>query len=451
MSDFKHIDDLLKERLQNRSYVFKEAYWEAAEQLIIANQQKRRRGWIFWLFGALLATVVGLPILLWQASDTPASDSAQASVTTEIPFSENPVLSSPNADEKVMKLIPSNSLSGKNLIEKSDKSISQNKKKSPADVKGVKTTSFTQSINAKIFSNQGVQPTSSFESSLSNVTPEAITRGMNISGPSIDIPLDLTTGLKEAEPVSINTFSEKETIYGAFAAMENQPFSLSAGMNIPRAPFFTPSSRIYRRNSIRIIAGSDLAVGLQNTEAQAAPVSTNPVIGIQYGYRLNSSLTVHTGISYRSRGGLNSDSTYNSVEYRFGLETDATTISPQKLHYAEVPLYLEARFGGRHYLQAGLNSSWLVNSSSIVKKQRIEPFGTVDKGEEQAWGYTQGFRSYDPQLLVGYHFYLTRGIKVGVQGLYGLRDVTENDFFLNNTYDRNLQLRLSLTYHLFQF
>lgn len=52
----KDIDKLFHDQLHDRSFEWKEAYWEAAEAAIIAAERKRKRRFIFfwWLGGALL-------------------------------------------------------------------------------------------------------------------------------------------------------------------------------------------------------------------------------------------------------------------------------------------------------------------------------------------------------------------------------------------------------------
>ncbi|MEZ4824863.1 MAG: hypothetical protein R3C61_01005 [Bacteroidia bacterium] len=79
MSDREKLDDFLREKLDGRSFTWKEGYWEAAEKVILADQaarKKRRRFFLFfWLF---LAGGAGLTAALYSnlypLSDIPGTE-----------------------------------------------------------------------------------------------------------------------------------------------------------------------------------------------------------------------------------------------------------------------------------------------------------------------------------------------------------------------------------------
>ncbi|RMG72466.1 MAG: hypothetical protein D6722_05390 [Bacteroidetes bacterium] len=83
-------------------------------------------------------------------------------------------------------------------------------------------------------------------------------------------------------------------------------------------------------------------------------------------------------------------------------------------------------------------------------EQRTEA-GREPRGSQLAWGYRQGFRRWNPAVTLGYSRYLGRGLHLGLQARYGWRDLTDPSFFESARLDRDLQVRLMLTYDIFNF
>ena len=77
------IDKLFHDQLHNRSFEWKEAYWEAAEAAIVAAERKRRRRFIFfwWLGGALLLAGIGLG---WGLKGLTSPDSPDSKVESSV-------------------------------------------------------------------------------------------------------------------------------------------------------------------------------------------------------------------------------------------------------------------------------------------------------------------------------------------------------------------------------
>ncbi len=70
MKQEKHIDQYIKEKLENYPVVFDDKYWHEAEKLIIAQEKKKRRGFFFWLFFLLLGSVTAaFSFLLFKSDD----------------------------------------------------------------------------------------------------------------------------------------------------------------------------------------------------------------------------------------------------------------------------------------------------------------------------------------------------------------------------------------------
>ncbi|MEZ4776147.1 MAG: outer membrane beta-barrel protein [Bacteroidia bacterium] len=411
MSDHEKLDDFLREKLEGRSFEFKDAYWDAAEKVILADQAARKkRRWFFLIFIFFL-TGGGL-------------SSAYYSLTQSGHLHDN---------------------EGAQLAENSSATIAQPRK----HIDHIEIVEEICDESLQVFAEK--------KTTSRSLKKTPYRKKITISGefhPSGNVVL---SGEEKAFP---HVLAQEETlpgqsyqqIFSSVHAVRPWRNQLLSRMNDSLLYKHTAKGiPIRRRNYFGLTLGNTISPGLRNTQSARAPLSNSPVVGFRYAYAITPAVRFQTGLTYQSRGGLQADSTYRSVAFAFGAETQATTISPQTLHYLEVPLLVDFRLSGRHYVMAGVNVSRLVNSRSLVTKQLILPFDTEDQGTTREWGYTQGFKPVDVSVMAGYGYYLNKGVRVGIQGNYGLRDITDEKFFLNTTKDRNLQLRLILEYDLVHF
>jgi hypothetical protein len=174
-------------------------------------------------------------------------------------------------------------------------------------------------------------------------------------------------------------------------------------------------------------------------------------LGVGLSRDLRPGWRIQLGLRYQNRGGLNSDSTYLRQELAFGRRDTFTNIDPRRLHFLGLPVRLDVRLQGRHYLQAGVQPNVLINASGRLTETASDVAGTTVLDQRRTWGYRQGFAPWDVQLLMGYRYYLGRGLRVGLSGSYGLRDLTEPGFFRNDRDHRAWNLRIMLTYNLARF
>ncbi|MDX2248152.1 MAG: porin family protein [Bacteroidia bacterium] len=403
MSTPEKLDEFLRGKLEGRSFDFKEAYWDAAEKAILAEEaarKRRRRLFFFFLFflagGGLSATFFTFTDSLKPRENT----LSRLSTHSPVPYSQ------PIKHATTLEII-------EEICDESRPVFTAN----TAAYRKKNTISGEFAPSGRVvLSGKEKEP------------PHALAQEGTLPGQSFR-----------------QIFSSVNTV---------RPWHKPLSPEINDSLFYKhsdPGIPLHRRNYFGFTFGNNISPGFRNTRSARAPLSVSPVLGIRYAYAVSPSFRLQTGLNYQSRGGLNADSTYRSVEYAFGTETMATTISPQTLHYLEIPFLADIRLSGRHYLTAGVNLSFLANTRSKVHKQQILPFETQDLGTTREWGYKQGFKPLDINLTAGYGYYLGQGIRVGVQGNYGLRDITDEKFFLNTTPDRNLQLRLVLEYDLVHF
>ena len=206
-----------------------------------------------------------------------------------------------------------------------------------------------------------------------------------------------------------------------------------------------------KRHFVSVQIGGGLALGLLNQGPQRARVSSSPTAGLAYSYELSPSLRLSAGAQYQMRGGLNASKTFSSLDFGFGFEREDQVLTIRHLHYLELPLRLQVRVYDRHYLSAGAQYVRLLTSSGNLRSDYADDYNSLTLSSNNACGYTQGFAPDDYQLSLGYSYYLGKGFMLGAEYSQGLKDLSDNSYFRNQTIDRNQLIRLKLSYDLFHF
>jgi len=172
------------------------------------------------------------------------------------------------------------------------------------------------------------------------------------------------------------------------------------------------------------------------------------MVGFQYQHRLNGRISVHLNALYQTSKGLNSQLTVSNETYGLGADVNNYRVTPQSLHYLSLPIYFGYHHD-RHEFQLGGQFSYLLNVKSDVHRSYENSFGVVEQEKGTEWGYTQGFKTYDASILVGYDYMLTEQFLVGARANYGIYDVTDNNQFDGQSIDNNVQFRITANYKIF--
>lgn len=205
------------------------------------------------------------------------------------------------------------------------------------------------------------------------------------------------------------------------------------------------------RNALSWIGGVNLSQGFQNGLPNRATFTGFPVVGLGYRRMLAPRWDLNLGLFYQARGGLNSDTTVVSRYLGFGGREETESLEINSLHYLEVPISVSYYLRGRHRVQAGAYMAYLLGARATLRQQVIENGRLISERSSKVYGIRQGFNAWDYGLMLGYGFQANKQLRIGTQLYWGMADVSENSFFENVQMDRNLQLRVSLSYDLWKW
>ncbi|HIA37635.1 MAG TPA: hypothetical protein EYN89_13115, partial [Flavobacteriales bacterium] len=70
----KPLSTLFKEKLSQRKFEMKDAYWQDAEELIIQSNKKKRRRWFLYFFIGFLFLGTSLYSVYYYSNNNPVKD-----------------------------------------------------------------------------------------------------------------------------------------------------------------------------------------------------------------------------------------------------------------------------------------------------------------------------------------------------------------------------------------
>jgi hypothetical protein len=416
MKDPNQWDDLVRRKLAQRHHSPPPGAWQAVEQMLGAQQAappRRRRGW-GWLLLALLALVGACwawnPWAAdWSGQQASSHASAQAAPmdASAFPVIEVEVCPSAPTDQAAQASAsdPKQTASATNL---------------PAEeIHRDPSLAFTSASSLTATQHDGLPPQEKSIGSSGQPLPEG--------GEVTDLAAVYALARQNITLSHRDLSSLAETMPGLIPATDE------------------------RRYALQLEAGLAMSQSWQNTQLGNTDPVSSPLLGLGVSRGLRPGLRIQVGLRYQQRAGLNSDSTYRREQRDFGRNDTLTQIAPRRLHFLGLPLRLDLRLAGRHYLQVGAQANWLLETSSRVNTTVVDDDGSSQLPQARSGGFRQGFAPWDAQLLLGYRYYLGRGLRLGLSGSYGLRDLTEASFFNNDRINRAWNLRLMLEYDLTRF
>jgi len=156
--------------------------------------------------------------------------------------------------------------------------------------------------------------------------------------------------------------------------------------------------------------------------------ASNTIQGSKFGltvrYKLRGNLALNADLMYYYRGG-----NYNPVEstsettYSFGRMTDRYELTPENLHYFDMPIYLTYS-KKKHVFEGGVSASYLLGVRGATIKKPHE--GQIVAVDDPHWIENTGFKNVLTNVALGYRYQLTPNLHFGVRGVYSFGNLISN-------------------------
>ena len=231
----------------------------------------------------------------------------------------------------------------------------------------------------------------------------------------------------------------------------------SVQINLTSAPPAAPGG-LASATFFSVEAGTNMEIGWQYHDATEAG-GFNPVLGIGISHYFNQKWSLYSGAQYGSIAYLKvSRKSFSDISYGFGSITVDTVIDTKMLHYAVVPIMCQYSFNDKNTFSFGGSISYLVNSKSkvsinttTVTAMATDSNGVSSTAKSELGYYANAFNKWDASIAVGYRRRISEKFNVAAIANFGLADIKNNEFFTRDTFERNIGLKITVSYNLFDF
>ncbi len=432
-----NLDNFYNKKLQNRTFEFKDSYWEGAEKLIIADEKNRRRGLFFWLFGLLFIFTLGGAVL-WFSLPKAEKELASTSFLNNLP--ENKSLNTKSTNQHLTQTNEelsreSDNLSELNILRSNTKELNN----STSDFKNNEINQATINIKQAVKSQNPITSKNNEEpilestaivqlktrsEALKNNKPEIANQ--NILDNSIENKND-QTDLAETDQTKKSTISLLNPIDPVLEKIENPEYPNLQKLSIPKTKLFRLG-----------LTASSLFYPAKNSEETWIGAS----FGLVGQYQFQKAFSLNSELLYTYRTGtFGAVSKTEQTNYSFGREQVEHSLQPKSVHFVELPIYLQFR-SGRHGIEGGLTFTYLTGVYGNIEEQKSlfpwERSSETSVSEEtlsSGWLSKSDFKSFNTSGLLGYRYYVNQNFMVGLRASYRF-----SDFFKNS--DNNEQALL---------
>lgn len=497
-------EELVREKLNQRTFSPGANSWAKAEQLLDAQQPRKRR-FVFWWSAAvlLLAGITAGSYFFFSgkneqrlSQETTTNSSANASQqnrndqhsdamngatnneanpSSSVTKEKDPLQGNANTSDQTVaqqgeqpsseqKISAGNAspASAENASEKSvnassakTSSSQQHSKYSSASSSskaGVVVSNNAASGNSSAAQNHPAKPTSSGEekshvksSSSQDGQPYSSTHTSETNNRTLATQYTADTAMQRLSPAQPNIDTAQQH---AAAAQINPDTAMQhvaqqhpdTSNPLQEAP--PPASHSANVNYWFAEAGFTFLPGITGMLR-----SVNPVIGGGYCIRLGQTFGLQAGLNYTFVNHISDSSVvYASNTYSFGLETQRTEIGLRRLHYLAAPVTVWWHPDNKQAIFGGVAFHYLLATESR-ERTYTETFTSIKNEKVRSvFGYAQGISGGDVLLMGGYARTFGAHWTIGASFYYGVADLKKDDWYHVTKAEHNSGLRLTLQY-----
>jgi hypothetical protein len=475
--------DSLEKLLAQKEFPLAEDSWEQASNFIDASRKDKKRRFIILIFSGLFLLFTGLLYFYFSDKTETVAGQKLASNVTEIKKEAALKNKNDNNDSKKQEEFRIKETAGESSAGKKANSTVSGKNKTNAD-KEVNKTSAGSALEKDVLANGttkgkiNVTFKKTDKQIKSGETGKIKEPVVGITGSIISVAKDPKENKIKEEPIV-----KKETVQPVEEIMRNgnaitktEKDSAETGktptLTAINAPVKDSSAAVpvidIKRDSMALTVQNPIITPKANTHTISAEGGIaylagwnysgkkdasgyNPLIGLNYSTVIYKKITGTAGINYYSVGGLAySSKTSKVTSYGLGEKSAVTIVTPTKLHYLGFPVRLSYAINKNHSAGLGCNVGYLLNVSAQTETY-LQNFNQITEYKKsKAFGYVQGFKTFDVQLSVFYRRRIYKELSVNAEFIYGLTDAKDNVFFNSAVFERTLGVKCTLIYNIFK-
>lgn len=467
MNSIHDIEKQIAQNANNKTFEYKEAYWDSALATLQAAEKAKRRKGFFWIFLSIIFIgVIGVYFAknLYNNSNE---------ISNYIPRGKNSKthIEILNINPTSNSSITTNNKLGTNDYNEPNSSTTESKINNNISNLN-KTVTNTEKNITNSGNNKGIVTNKNITTPITNKQPNKNTQHLlnkpnknnglanyrdmiannnqtnsNVNSQFTDNVINNNTAIKTSykreksvleELISIELDSLTETI-------------ISSDTNSERVIKMAPSIS-QKQNKLSFVINLGALASKSFTEKQINLDA--PYLGGELYYQISNKFNASIGGGWYTRSKIGYLTSYSSTVYVFGKSETTTTVSFDKIYFVEIPLKINYALTKNHLVGVGATYSFILGGENRVLSSQTESgaYGTLSTQSEQEQsipGFEGAYTNNSKAIFLSYEYRFKR-LGAEARYHYGLNDITNDNIFMKTQVDRNSRFLITLKYLLFK-
>jgi len=188
-----------------------------------------------------------------------------------------------------------------------------------------------------------------------------------------------------------------------------------------------------------ILAGIAAARGYRGNLDANPSYGLSPSLGAGYQYNFTDRMSLYLSVYMSYIGNLNIKETRTQYSYSFDRDSTLLSVTRKNLLQLQLPVQVAYKLNRKHSVFGGIGTSLGINTISLYEDSK-------NSGSKKQFGYTDGLRFFDFNASLGYEYHISPKFSAGIFYQQGFLDMTKNNYFTNQHFDRNSRGGINLRY-----
>ncbi len=447
------LDKFFKDKLNDRTFEFKDAYWEAAEQLIEKDNNKKRKRGGFWRWTSLglllLLVVTGYFVFGGSRNNQDIKQSQKISEDGKIRVTsiEEKRTSNTLIDEEVST---KNNIDTRTEIK--ERTSLENNIGSEPSAKEALPSEYRSATGKGI--KQERKEINPLNTDKTPEIPSSTKSSELLKADSVNLRTDTSsTRLPDMAVIDKKENQEVEQAIETRTSLTplNTINTVATALDLPEVD--CEDCFDFGKVRKRALNFSLLGEGIVYPFEKDANWWTGGALGLGIEYAFNRNFSLRSGAQYamiralensfvdsyreRASNGSFDETIFTNIEnqYAFGLREVEQYQLPKTIHYFEIPLMAQLRHK-RHKVEAGVHMNFLIgargrsltNTSLFPWEQdELTAESDVKTEESDVWLPKDDFRKILTNASIGYRYRMTSQLSLGLNAYYRLGKSTLNE------------------------
>lgn len=442
MKNMNDIEKQIAQNANNKTFEYKEAYWDSALATLQAAEKAKKRKGFFWIFfGALLLGGTTVLILTNSLNKHQTANYTPRQSTYNNNLAENTISNSGNSSKEITSKNSAQLIDKNTINDVSNDEINSNLNSSPTTKNNARNENNDSKNTSRNINSNQPNPISKKETNINPVNPINSQANTNYS-----------VSNNPSTPTSNSTVNnQKLEVFNSMGVDANSTKDSLAQYHGEKEEFKIIS---YEKNNRKLSFMVNIgALGSKSFTKDQINIDA-PYLGGELYYQISNKFNVSIGGGWYTKSKIGYLTKYESTKYGFGKNETTTTVLFDKIYLIEIPIKINYALTTNHLIGAGASYSFILKGENVILSSQTQygPYATISLGndkEQRITSFEGAYTNSSKAIFLSYEYRLNR-LGAELRYHYGLNDITNDNIFNKIQIDRNSRLLFTLKYLLFK-